>query len=69
MRSTDQPGNDLPTGLAAPARRALHNAGYYRLAQLTTAGEEDIKRLHGVGPNALKQLRSALAAKGLSFKD
>ena len=29
--------------------------------------EADVKRLHGIGPNALDQLRRALHAKGLSF--
>ncbi|HET9921519.1 MAG TPA: DNA-binding protein [Ktedonobacteraceae bacterium] len=62
-----QQESDLPTGLSAPARRALFGAGYQRLEQLTTISEAEIKRLHGIGPNAMKQLRSALAAKGLSF--
>jgi hypothetical protein len=26
-----------------------------------------VKQLHGIGPNALRALRQALAAKGLSF--
>lgn len=64
-----QQESDLPTGLAAPARRALVGAGYLRLEQLTTVSEAQIKRLHGIGPNALKQLRHALDARGLSFAD
>jgi hypothetical protein len=62
-----QPESDLPTGLSAPARRALVGAGYLRLEQLTRVSEKEIKRLHGIGPNALKQLSNALGAKGLSF--
>ncbi|MCC6458712.1 MAG: DNA-binding protein [Caldilineaceae bacterium] len=57
----------LPTGLAAPAMRALVGAGYTRLEQLAQVSEAEIKQLHGIGPNALKQLHRALAAKGLSF--
>ena len=64
-----QQESDFPTGLSAPARRALAGAGYSRLEQLTRVREAEIKRLHGIGPNALKQLRSALNAKGLSFAD
>lgn len=64
-----QQESDLPTGLSAPARRALVGAGYMRLEQLTSTSEAEIKRLHGIGPNALKLLRNALAAKGLSFAD
>lgn len=59
--------SDLPAGLAAPARRALDGAGYMRLEQFTRVREAEIKKLHGVGPNALKQLRDALAAKGMLF--
>jgi hypothetical protein len=59
--------SDLPAGMAAPARRALAGAGYQRLAQLSKVTEAEIKQLHGIGPNALKLLRAALKAKGLSF--
>ena len=62
-----QQESDLPLELAAPARRALVGAGYRRLEQLTKVREAEIKQLHGIGPNALKQLRRALEAKGLSF--
>jgi hypothetical protein len=58
---------DLPSGLARPAKRALAAAGYTSLEQLTQISEAELKRLHGVGPNAVRQLRDALAAMGLSF--
>ena len=58
--------SDLPR-LGSPAQRALHNAGYTRLEQLTTVTEQEISQLHGIGPNALAALREALAAKGWSF--
>jgi hypothetical protein len=58
---------DLPIELASPARRALMAAGYRRLEQLASLSEAEVARLHGVGPNALGQLRRALAARGLSF--
>lgn len=61
--------SDLPDKLAAPARRALESAGYTRLAQLAEHSEAEIKKLHGMGPKALEQLRQALAAQGLSFAD
>lgn len=64
-----QQESDLPTKLSAPARRALVGAGYLRIEQLTKVSEKEIKRLHGIGPNALKQLSHALEAKGLSFAD
>jgi hypothetical protein len=64
-----QQESDLPLGLSAPARRALVGAGYVQLEQLTRLSEAEIKQLHGIGPNAIKQLRLALDAKGLSFAD
>jgi hypothetical protein len=66
MKQKDQQASDLPK-LAAPAQRALATAGIQRLEQLTQFSKAEIKQLHGVGPNALEQLRQALAAKGLTF--
>jgi hypothetical protein len=66
---SDQAQNDLPAKLSNPAKRALAGAGYSRLEQLTEVREADIKKLHGIGPNALKQLREALDARGLSYAE
>ena len=65
----NQQGSDLPSELSQPARRALAGAGIQRLEQLTTFSEAEVKQLHGIGPNALVQLRRALDARGLSFAD
>lgn len=56
-------------GLAAPARRALAGAGYTQLADLRRVSEREVAELHGIGPNALRRLREALAAHGWSFAD
>lgn len=64
-----QPESNLPSGLAAPARRALAGAGVWGLEQLSEISEAEIKELHGIGPNAIRQLRAALNAKGLAFAD
>ena len=61
--------DDLPPGLAKPARRALTRAGYSRLDQFTKLSEEEVLELHGMGPKALDQIGRALAAKGLSFAE
>jgi hypothetical protein len=61
-------GTDLPK-LAAPARRALNGAGYTRLEDLTKATESEVRKLHGMGPNAMQALRNALRERGLSFRD
>ena len=58
---------DLPF-IGAPARSALHLAGYTSLEQLPAVTEKELLALHGVGPKAIRLLREALAAKGLDFK-
>ena len=58
----------LPGSLPAPARRALAEAGYSRLEQLTHITEAELGQLHGMGPKALRQLREALAATGRAFE-
>jgi len=55
--------------LSAPAHRALDNAGYRTLDQLSRVTEKQILALHGVGPKVLPELRSALADAGLSFAE
>jgi hypothetical protein len=69
METRNDRESDLPAGLAQPAQRALAIMGIQRLDQLTNFTESEIKQLHGIGPNALSQLRAALSSKGLSFAD
>jgi hypothetical protein len=64
-----QQESNLPPGLPRPAQRALTNAGYRQLEQLTSVSQGEVEALHGVGPKALAQLRRALVANGLSFAD
>ena len=59
--------SDLPTGLGAPAQRALTGAGIQRLEQLAQISEAELKKLHGIGPKTLNRLRQALAGQGLAF--
>jgi len=64
------PNNTTPIeslGLSAPAVRALTSAGYTHLEQFTAVSIKDLTPLHGFGPKTVRQLRDALAARGLSF--
>ncbi len=54
-------------GLAAPARRALVNAGYTELAQLHNISRKQLAALHGMGPKALRILAEHLAQTGAHF--
>lgn len=66
-KAVEQSVSNFPAKLAAPAQRALAGAGFTRLEELAKVSETDLKKLHGIGPNALKKLRDALEAIGLSF--
>jgi predicted flap endonuclease-1-like 5' DNA nuclease len=59
--------SELPRKIGRPAQRALAEAGYTRLDQLTQVSEAELLKLHGVGPKAIRLLREDLAAQGLSF--
>jgi hypothetical protein len=69
VADNDGAENDLPSGLAKPAQRALAGAGYTRLEQLSKVSETEVRELHGMGPKALDLIRDALAAKGQTFAD
>ncbi len=58
--------SDLPK-ISAPAQRALAAAGVRQLKDLTKFTETEVKKWHGIGPNALGKLRQAMDEKGLSF--
>jgi len=55
-------------GPAAPARRALIDAGLTELTQLSKWARVDLASLHGMGPNALMKIDDALKISGFSFR-
>ena len=57
----------FPRGIGAPATRALTGAGYTDLKQLAGVPAAELKRLHGMGPNALRLLQEALEQQGKSL--
>jgi DNA-directed RNA polymerase alpha subunit len=61
--------NDIPSSLAAPARRALADAGYTTLTQVASMTEQQLLQLHGMGPKAIRRLRAALAEHDLTLTD
>ena len=70
-RSTIQrmssPDMGLPKHIGAPATRALASAGYTTLPQLADVPVAELKKLHGVGPKALRLLQQALEQHGMSL--
>jgi predicted flap endonuclease-1-like 5' DNA nuclease len=69
MNSQQKLDNNFPAGLSQPALRALANVGITRLEEISKLSESELKQLHGIGPKAVKQLREAMEAKGLTFSD
>ena len=57
----------FPHGIGGPATRALHGAGYTQLRQLAGVPAADLKKLHGMGPKAVRVLQAALEEQGLSL--
>jgi hypothetical protein len=66
---TDAIKANFPAGIARPALRALVSAGFTSLAQLTTIPEDELSKLHGMGPKAIETLRAGLIAAGLNFQE
>jgi len=62
----DGPWREL--GLSAPARRALIDDGHYKLSDLRKVSLDAIKDLHGMGPNAIRILTTAMKKADLSFR-
>ena len=55
-------------GLAAPARRALIDEGLYKVSDLRKYSLGAIKDLHGMGPNAIRILITAMKKSDISFR-
>lgn len=61
-------GNWRAIGLAAPARRAPIDEGFYQLSDLRKVSLAAIKDLHGMGPNAMRILLAEMKKQDLSFR-
>lgn len=59
----------LPQGIAKPALRALYAVGVRSLSDLRGLSAAEFSALHGIGPNAMRVLRSAMAEQGIRFRE
>ena len=53
--------------ISAPATRALQSAGLTTLRQVADVPREELAKLHGMGPKALRIIDAALAEHGLEL--
>ena len=65
--AADESMNEWPLKRQNPARRALAEVGITHLRQLTEFSEQELLKLHGVGPKAIRLLRETLSTHGLAF--
>jgi hypothetical protein len=64
-----RPVGDLPDEIGKTAARELSLSGIASLEQVASHTQKELLAIHGVGPKAIRILGSALATKGLDFKD
>lgn len=64
-----RPVGDLPNELGKTAPRALKQAGIDGLAKISGCTQNELLSIHGVGPKAIRILRSALEEQGLPFRE
>jgi hypothetical protein len=67
MTSAAEPA--FPKGVGAPATRALNAAGYTELSQLAGVPAAELRKLHGMGPKALRVIQAALEEQRSSVSD
>lgn len=63
-----KPKDSFMALLSAPARRALESVNIETLEDLTNWNENEIIKLHGIGPSSIPKLKKALSENNLSFK-
>jgi hypothetical protein len=69
MSETNQSGDGgFLSAIPAPARSALESHGVTTLKKLAGCTEDEILKLHGVGPGSIPKLRAALAKSALAFR-
>jgi ERCC4-type nuclease len=66
-RATAAIKGSLPDCLAHPALRALASSGINELADFSMFTESELAKMHGIGPNALVKIKTAMEEAGLSF--
>lgn len=65
--AVDGPWREI--GLAAPARRALIDDGYYNINDLRKASLAALKELHGMGPNAIRLIIAAAKKADIQIRN
>ncbi len=63
-----KPTSGFMSKLAAPARRALENAGISNLNDLSNYSENEVLAFHGMGKNALEKIKIEMKINNLEFK-
>lgn len=67
MKPEKIPYGELPK-TSQPAMQAFLLVGLTKLKDFTKITEKELKKLHGVGPKAIRIIKAELKSKGLDFK-
>lgn len=55
-------------GLAAPARRGLIDSKLFKLLDLKRVTRDQFKKIHGIGPDAVKKVEAAMKSISIKFR-
>jgi DNA-directed RNA polymerase alpha subunit len=67
--TNNKPESGFLSMLSNPARNSLVANGITTLTELSQYSEQEILKLHGIGPRSIPTLRKVLMDAGLSFRD
>ena len=63
-----KPNTGFLSIISSPARRALEREGINTALKLSKYTEQELLKLHGMGPGSIPKLKNVLKEKGLSFR-
>lgn len=66
--SKNKPVGGILALVSAPARRALESVGATTAKKISGFSEKELLAIHGFGSKAIRLLKPALKAQGLTFK-
>lgn len=69
MEKSNEPAqcHPLPRTIGQPAQRVLAAAGLHNLEMVAQVRESDLLALHGIGPKAIRILKSAMQEAGIDW--
>ena len=67
-KSATSESSPFPQGVSRPAQRALASVEITNVDQATRISESELKKLHGMGPKAIRAIKAELKRRGKALK-